>query len=60
MSPQQKGGKALVEKYGPDYMRKIGQRGAQTTHKKYKMVPCGTSKFIYIDRKTGEVASKPF
>lgn len=54
------GGRAVVRKYGPEYMAELGRKGAQAQHNKYAMVPVGPNNFAYVDRETGQVIATQF
>ena len=49
------GGKAVVQKYGVDYMRSIGRKGAIAFWTKYKLVPVYTRRFAIVNRETGKI-----
>lgn len=51
------GGKAVVKKYGGEYMREIGRRGAQTFHKRYALKPVGLNNFAIVNRETGIIVN---
>ncbi len=51
----QLGGLATLARYGREYMREIGRRGARTTWQRYRLLPLGTSDFALVNRATGEV-----
>lgn len=56
MSPRhRKAGKALVAKYGVDYMRAIGRRGAARFYQLYHWSPIAQSQFALVERATGKV-----
>lgn len=48
------GGRATVQKYGLGHMAKLARKGAEALHSKYKLVPCGTNDFMFVNRETGE------
>ena len=54
-SAGQKGGLATLARHGPEYMRKIGKRGAASFWKRYSLRPVGTSQFAITNRETNEV-----
>jgi hypothetical protein len=47
------GGKATAAKYGNAYMHDLAVRAANAMHEKYKLVPYGTSDFVFVNRDTG-------
>lgn len=49
------GGLSTVAKYGPDYMKEIGRRGAKVFHARYRLTPAGVNDFAIVNRETGEV-----
>lgn len=49
------GGVAIREKYGMEYLRELGRRGALAYWKKYRLVPVGISEWHIVNRETGEV-----
>lgn len=49
----QKGGRNTASKYGSEYMRKLGAKGALAFHAKYKLEPLGQNDFAIVDRQTG-------
>lgn len=51
----QLGGLATVRRYGPEYMRAIGKRGAAELHRRYHIWPYQLSKYALVNRETGEV-----
>ena len=51
------GGKAIVKKYGPGYMRQLGQRGQATFKKLYQWKPAGQSGWALIRRDSGAVVA---
>jgi general stress protein YciG len=50
-----KGGRATVERHGPQHMSKIGKRGAASTWGKYHLAPVGQSGWAMVDRVTNQV-----
>lgn len=52
------GGLVILEKYGREYLRELGRKGAVALHKKYNLVPNGTSDFVLVDRQTNKIISK--
>ena len=48
------GGLAVKKKYGVKHFKKIGSLGAQSFHRKYKLVPFGLSDFTITDRINGD------
>ena len=44
------GGQAVVKKYGSEYMREIGKKGARSFHTKYALKPVGTVNFAIVRR----------
>lgn len=50
-----KGGIVTLQRYGHAHMSKIGRRGAEETHRRYRMTPAGTAGWALVDRETGEV-----
>lgn len=51
------GGKATVNRYGREYMRSIGKRGAQTTWTRYGWLPVGTSGYALVHRETNKIVA---
>jgi len=51
------GGKTTVARYGPDYMRTIGKKGAQTLWRRYALYPFELSKYAMVDRATGQIVA---
>lgn len=51
---------ALKAKYGDDYFKRLGRKGAQATHSKYKIGKVGVNKFVYVDRVTNKAVGKPW
>lgn len=49
------GGLALFQKYGPDYMEKLGRKGGQKTWEKYTLQPVGQSQYALVDRETNKI-----
>lgn len=45
-------GRRLAEKYGDEYMQGLAKKGGRALHDRYRMVPCGTNNFAYVDRET--------
>lgn len=52
-----KGGLSTFQKYGREYMRNIGRRGAQTFWKRYSLKPVGTSHFAIVCRNTNKMVA---
>lgn len=52
------GGKALVNKYGPEHMARIGKAGAKTLWTKYKLVPYGTSYYLLVNKETNQPVAR--
>lgn len=46
------GGLTTVRKYGNQYMRAIGRRGARVFHARYKLVAVFQDDFAIVDRET--------
>jgi hypothetical protein len=46
----QKSAQTLKERYGLNYFSEIGKKGAEVFHKRYKIVPIGTSQYGIINR----------
>jgi molybdenum-dependent DNA-binding transcriptional regulator ModE len=55
MKRGQAGGRAVVAKYGREYMIELGKVGAQVTHTKYKLEKWGLNDFAMVDRETGQI-----
>lgn len=51
------GGRATVARYGPDYMREIGKRGAATLWARYALLPWQVAAWAIVDRETNQVKS---
>lgn len=51
------GGLATKEKYGSDYFKRLGEKGAQAFHSKYKLMPAMMNDFAIVDRQTGEIVA---
>lgn len=49
------GGLATAQKYGRNYMSRIGKRGAETFWRLYKLTPVGLSYFAIVRREDGIV-----
>ena len=49
------GGRKTFERFGRDYMRQIGARGAETLWRRYRLTPFQLNKFALIDRESGEL-----
>lgn len=47
------GGLKTAQRYGSEYMRKIGKLGAATTWQRYKLVPVEIAAFAMVYRDTG-------
>lgn len=56
-SAGQRGGLATLARHGPEHFRQIGQRGAATFHRRYKLEPFGLNDFRIVRRETGETVS---
>lgn len=48
------GRQAQRKKYGDDFARILGRRGAAATHRLYTLLPCGVSGWRYVNRETGQ------
>lgn len=57
LEARRKGGRALVQRYGVEYMRAMGQRGAEATHSRYNIVPVGLAQYSMVDKVTGRVVA---
>jgi len=53
-----KGGLATVQKHGTQHMAKIGRKGAQVFHARYKLEPFGIGDFAIV-RKYGKLIDMP-
>lgn len=51
----QLGGQATARKYGAEYMREIGRRGAATLWQRYGLRPYQVSGWALVRKDTGEV-----
>jgi len=51
------GGLATVRKYGREYMRAIGKRGAAVLWERYSLQPWDTSGWALMERSTGKIIS---
>lgn len=51
------GGKATVKKYGKDHMADIGQKGAEATWTRYKMLPVNTSQYAMVEIETNRIVA---
>ena len=51
----QQGGIATYRKHGREHMRRIGKRGGEVTHSRYRMHPVGLSGWAYVNRETGKI-----
>lgn len=47
------GGLAVLAKYGPEYMRTLGKKGAKATWTKYSLQPVNLNDFAMVDKATG-------
>jgi len=47
------GGLTTYKKYGRRYMSEIGQKGAEQTHRLYRLQPINNCDFVYVSRETG-------
>lgn len=52
-----KGGITTARRYGPEYMREIGKRGAATTWTRYYLAPIGQTQYALVERETGKIVS---
>lgn len=52
-----KGGLSTVQKYGVEYMRRIGKKGAARMHELYELQPVNLTQFAIIHRATGKVVA---
>jgi hypothetical protein len=46
--------RTLLDRYGSDYFKKLGHKGAVKLHQLYDMIPYGTSQFKYVKKQTKE------
>ncbi len=49
------GGKSTVKKYGVEYMRSIGKRGALIFYQRYELTPVNLNQFAIVERATGKI-----
>lgn len=49
-----RGGRSTAKKYGPDYMRELGRKGAAAFWRLYSLRPIGLNDFAIVYRATGE------
>ena len=52
---RRKAGKALVAKYGIEYMQKIGRLGAKAFHEKYYVQPLHFRGWVIVGRKDNKI-----
>jgi len=52
-----KGGQETFKRHGHEHMAKIGSRGAETTHQRYRWLPVGTSGYALVHRETDEIVA---
>lgn len=52
-----RGGLTTARKYGSDYMREIGRRGAESFHARYTLEPYHTNDFLIVERATGRIVA---
>lgn len=50
-----RGGIQTLKKHGVDHFKKIGAKGAQTLHRRYRLAPVGQDNFALVNRETNEV-----
>lgn len=48
-------GKALVNKYGVEYMQTIGRKGAKVFHDRYYVQPYGIKGWVIVGRKDNKI-----
>lgn len=48
-------GRALFEKYGSEYMREIGKKGAKTFHSRYYVQPHAFKGWVIVGRKDNKI-----
>lgn len=48
-------GRALVEKYGIEYMREIGRKGAKVFHERYYVQPYHFKGWVIVGRKDNTI-----
>ncbi|MCQ3938444.1 MAG: hypothetical protein DPW18_15555 [Chloroflexi bacterium] len=49
------GGLRTVARYGIEHMRRIGKKGAEAFHSRYRLEPVRLNDFTIVHRETGEV-----
>lgn len=50
-----KGGLAVFNKYGSEYMRQIGKKGAEVFHSIYYVQPVGIRSWVIVGRKDNKI-----
>lgn len=50
-----RGGRSTLEKHGVEHFKKIGAKGAQVFHRRYRLAPIGQDNFAIVNRETNVV-----